>query len=219
MKTIIVVTLAFIAGCSSHYFSSDPLKRTRREATGSVLRVSALSHPSKGTGFITSIKDKPAFITNAHVCHSPTEVLVAEWGKDVYPLIVTAFLPQLDLCICEIIGGEKLRPLTRARYNNPPGTAVTTAGFPLGRYFRVMMGEIEAYNFDDTPIHMATSIFAVPGQSGSPVFNEDMEVVGVLFAVDHQVTHTAFVIPVDVLNNEIVKLEKLLDESDDSAHN
>jgi S1-C subfamily serine protease len=198
-----------LAGCSSLVFKMDDALTMRRLVEKSIVRV-LHETGGGGTGFVVMLGSRKVVVTNDHVCGEESYELTAlsDHTRERYPLTIIAATSMADLCIADILGAEALPPLRLAATTPELGTTVYTFGHPLLRSLRLESGQVEEYLPGFIPPAYATNIFALPGQSGSPVLNSRLEVVGVLFAIDRPDTHTAYVIPVEMLHAMMHALEK-----------
>lgn len=218
MRVLAVMAL-LVVGCSTIVVHRDAALALRRQVEKSVVRV---LHESGGggTGFIVMMGERKVVVTNDHVCGGE-EVLMAlsDQTGESYPLTVLTSTPMADLCIADILGAEALPPLRVGTSTPPLGTTVYTVGHPLLRSLRLESGQIEAYLPQFGPPAYSTNIFVLPGQSGSPVLDGELNVVGIIFARDVAETHTAYVIPVELLNIMLSGLEEELSKADGAGSN
>jgi S1-C subfamily serine protease len=153
---------------------------------------------STGSGF--AISDH-AFITNRHVVGGANLLQVSTFdGHDVEVTTAGAAV-MADLAIVFTV---QTLPATvhLAQANPPPGAGVTAVGFPLGGPLTTSHGKVLGYEKDpigwsslpmmlnDAPIQH--------GSSGSAVFNDDGELVGVVYAGTGPGSYYA--VPVGILN-------------------
>ncbi|MDN4607730.1 S1C family serine protease [Sporosarcina highlanderae] len=156
----------------------------------------------KGTGF--SISENGTIVTNYHVIENDSYITVVFPEDGRYNATVLEAYPEIDLAVLEINGND-LPSLSVAKdvvmEENDP---ITFIGNPLSFKGIANQGIIL------TPILLKNwteevSIIKAPvyrGNSGSPVINDDGEVIGVVFAtLDHQVHgKVGLFIPIDLFH-------------------
>lgn len=125
----------------------------------------------------------PDFSEEKHTFTSDSFSLVTDFKGDAYPALVFGISKKLDICLLMVkkINLEKLNLAT-----NPPsyGEKVYSMGFPAGSFSVNVTPIFEGYfsGIDHDPKHKR-SIFTIPttnGSSGSPVFNEFGDVLGIV---------------------------------------
>jgi S1-C subfamily serine protease len=218
MRFFVILAL-LIAGCSTLVFRADEALALRRRVAKSVVRV-VHETGGGGTGFIVMLSERKIVVTNDHVCDGGDAIrAISDETGESYPLTVIASTPTADLCFSDILGAEALPPLAIGTETPELGTTVYTLGHPLLRNLRLESGQIEAYLPAFDPPAYSTNIFVLPGQSGSPVLDSSLAVVGVIFARDTAETHTAYVIPVEVLNITLDGLKEQLKHAGNTTDN
>ena len=194
MKTIVLLSflLAGFIGCSSLE------KNTKSNAVQLVI------NGMHGTGYYLTIKNKNYIITNAHVCFGSiySDVLLgriyvrpnakfhyqAQNIKYSTPLKGLKINVFYDLCLIPTKKGDHF-PLAESKVGEKifyhtftkRGLAITKKGVVLSNEMRNLIIRTPKISFvHKEAIHLSTK--TVPGESGSVVFNEKKEVVGVIFA-------------------------------------
>jgi S1-C subfamily serine protease len=165
-----------------------------------------------GTGFLVKTQNgNTVILTNRHICRmdpSKSYVLL-EQGLSVYAARILVISSLTDLCIIqappEIVASRIAYKLSAE--DPTPGEHVTVYGHPYlrpltrsaGRYVNTSREpldmESEALAFDPKKVVRIGSIdfMVFPGNSGSPLLNDDDEVIGIIFAYD--VTRAGLFIP------------------------
>jgi len=136
-----------------------------------------------GTGFQILNKNKKIIITNEHVCAKSADNTVA--------ISTTMFLPfwmpktiiavDKDHDLCAIEGSTHLDTFKLAPTLKPWQT-VHYYGFPLNLGLALYTAQTQNY-LVDSDYQVVLNNIAIPGQSGSPVLNENEEVIGVIKAL------------------------------------
>ncbi len=152
-----------------------------------------LSRERRGTGF--NIRDYGMIVTNRHVISNARAITVSFLGKGTYQARQWMVSPDADLAII-LLEEEGLPTVSLEEMTLPGfGEEVFIIGNPLG-FPRVMMqGNVEGYRHDAEGTKQVMEIKAPihRGSSGSPVFNEKGQVVGVVYAA------------IEASNNEDIK--------------
>jgi large subunit ribosomal protein L28 len=162
-----------------------------------------LVHVSNGTGFqVESPSGKKYIVTNNHVCsrsHINSNVTIISQKGIVFFRKILKQSEHTDLCIIE--PADELPSLGIAD-GYIVGEPVRTIGYPASGPLVMLSGEIIGSTWLPLGIHgepasaVMTSVFAIPGSSGSPVINIFGKVSGIVFATrntDH--TWWAYAIP------------------------
>lgn len=155
-----------------------------------------------GTGF--NISPDGLIVTNAHVVSGGGYVtLFFPTGEQrVYVAHEVTEIDGADLALVDI-DGEDLPCVDMADYLPEAGQEVIFIGNPLGYDWTISEGTVAGMvNIDDTqviclegPVH--------PGSSGSPVFDSESRVVGVIFAKLIQEDDLGLAIPISSLTDYI----------------
>lgn len=162
----------------------------------------------KGTGF--AISDNGYIVTNEHVIDRARSIVVAFPLDGFYEAEVVENHPEVDLAILKV-NGKNLPYLPLAEsYEFQQNEHVTFIGNPL--YFTGIVYEgtvldtILLDGWEEEVYMMNAPVYR--GNSGSPVMNEDGEVIGVVFATTkhEKLGEVGLFIPVELL-------QTLLEES------
>lgn len=185
LKTFNYPSLGFLR--ESWELSRDPQVRELRQA---VVRVEARQAGTTqaaavertGTGF--NINSSGLIVTNRHLVEAAEHITVSFSGSGRHRAVSWYWSETADLALI-ILDSEEL-PLVKLNreYELSSGEAVTVIGNPLSFTGIALHGNVEATGqvgrsgepvvVINTPIH--------PGHSGSPLFNEAGQVVGVVYA-------------------------------------
>ncbi|GAB4204966.1 MAG: hypothetical protein Fur0023_13270 [Bacteroidia bacterium] len=171
-----------------------------------------------GTGFL--ISDKGYVVTNEHVISKSNQIYVENNGKTYKAELVTVDKAN-DIAILKIsdtafkVKSEMILNI-RDNFNANLGAYVYTVGYPLalegmGKEPKFADGKISAKTgFEGAVNSFQTTIPVQPGNSGSPVFNEQGEVIGIINAkyrggdnVSYAVKSTFIKNLIDALPNDI----------------
>ena len=143
------------------------------------LYVKGKDSASEGSGFIVS--NEGHILTNAHVIGNGI-VYVRTYDGTQYRATQLKSDSELDLAIIRIVSAPKSFPHVLIGNSNTVarGDPVTVIGNPLGARFEhsVMIGIVSGTNRGAGLFQLSIPTF--PGISGSPVFNKNNRVIGVM---------------------------------------
>jgi hypothetical protein len=139
-----------------------------------------------GTGTIVEVDGKHyvATFAHGHAASPPVQlgqkIIVQAYNGRRFTTTAVAVDVQGDCSLLEFHAGyrAKVPPLRVAMYPPSAGERVRTAGFPMSQELRDRLTQVVAASARE--IHIAAD--SIPGDSGSPVVNEDGELVGILVA-------------------------------------
>ena len=170
-----------------------------------------------GTGFSISRNDEGSdVLTNKHVCSagdSAKYTLTDHNGNKVGAKFIRV-ADHSDLCLLHT--EALIKPVKLAAHDARRGDHVMAVGAPHGVYPNFTDGIVSGYCPVDIAgpsfeVHLraeCTSIPIYPGNSGSPVFNDSDEVVGIMFAGRSDAEHMTAMVPVGLIY-------QFLDQSND----
>ncbi|AXH99474.1 serine protease [Sporosarcina sp. PTS2304] len=154
---------------------------------------------SKGTGY--SISEDGTILTNYHVVEENNSVLVSFPKGERFPATVIETFPSIDMAVIQVQGQNlpylKLADKTEF-YDSEP---IYLIGNPLS--FSGIANEgntldyIQLPGWKDTVVMIKAPVYR--GNSGSPVINENGEVIGTIFATLEEDTYgkVGLFIPID----------------------
>lgn len=174
---------AFVFLRESWSLTDDPLVRELREAVV-LVTVDNRSGPPRqlrGTGF--NIDPKGLVVTNRHLIDDAALIRVSFPGRGTFIAEKWSISPHVDLAVLSLQAEDlPTVPLSGTRIN--PGEEVIVIGNPM-QFARIANKGVLAgyyyYGSREIPLLLVEAMI-YPGSSGSPLFNEQGEVVGIVFA-------------------------------------
>ena len=171
---------ASYSGSSSTNFSGSLIDKLDKR----VVFISAYTGDkgSSGSGFFVS---KNGYVmTNAHVVDGADRLYVTTLDGDKIKAEIIDSNDKLDLALIRLVTGKKNFPANRIGNSNNlrKGQPIIMIGNPLGAKYdhSVLTGIISGFNRHNGSIQL--SIPSYPGSSGSPIFNHQGKVIGVMRA-------------------------------------
>ena len=137
---------------------------------------------SSGSGFFVS--KNGCIMTNAHVVDGSDRLYVTTLNGDKIKAEIIDSNAKIDLALIRLVTGKKNFSTSRIgnSTNLKKGQPIIMIGNPLGARYEhtVLTGIISGFNRHNGSIQL--SIPSYPGSSGSPVFNSQGRVIGVMRA-------------------------------------
>lgn len=154
---------------------------------------------SRGTGF--SISDDGIILTNHHVIEGEEAVTVAFPDNGLFKADVVETYPSIDLAVLDANGSDLPHLSLAEETTFEKDETVRFIGNPLRFQGIANKGEIIDYtslsDWEEEVIMIQAPIYR--GNSGSPIINQDGEVIGVVFATLHHEEHgrVGLFVPID----------------------
>jgi S1-C subfamily serine protease len=159
-----------------------------------------------GTGF--NIDGRGVIVTNHHVIKDALNMVITFPDGKVYKAVNWASKPEFDLAVITMQADQL--PVVPLNTEEQPasGDKVRVVGNPLGLNNVVAEGQVEQYLMvGDKPARVfGISAPVYPGNSGSPVFDHDGRVVGVVFGNWHRQVNG-----VDKVTGLAIPIQEVLD--------
>ena len=164
-----------------------------------------------GTGFAV---DAHTLVTNRHVIEDTAELQVTTYDGRTIDVTAASATTVADLAI--ITTDQSMRAFAELAQEDPAeGDAITVTGYPNGGKLTTVSGVVLGATPDPLGAAMgevlATTAEVEPGSSGSPVLNEDGEIVGVIYAKNE--SEQSFMVAVSVLRTLLDQDQLLVPQS------
>lgn len=160
--------------------SGDPLVEEVRDSVVQVY-VESRSGSRRGSGF--NIEPDGLVVTNRHIIENATSARVSFPGFGTFRVHEWFASPYVDLAVLRL-QAEDLPTVTISDAPVLPGEEILVIGNPL-QFVRIAnMGTLAGYRENrgrEAPLLVVEALI-YRGNSGSPVFNDRGEVIGVIFA-------------------------------------
>ncbi len=168
----------------SRELKQDEIVQQLQQGVVEIHRITSLTSrgEQRGTGF--NISPKGFIITNRHVIEDAIAIRVSFPKGPTFHVYEYFFHPTRDLALIQLQQSDLPSVFLHTGKLPLIGDGVTIIGNPLGFPLVAMTGVISNYGHlpGETGLTMEIQAPIHQGSSGSPVFNEKGEVVGVVFA-------------------------------------
>ncbi|MFD1849964.1 S1C family serine protease [Oceanobacillus bengalensis] len=161
------------------------------------------SENSKGTGF--AFTEDGFILTNYHVIEDKNSLAAAFSEEGLFEVEVIDTYPSIDLAVLKV-DGENLPHLTLSEDPSiEEDDAIRFIGNPLRFNGIANEGNIIGYtalsDWEEEVVMIEAPVYR--GNSGSPILNEDGEVIGVIFATINSDAHgkVGLFVPIDLFYN------------------
>ena len=161
---------------------------------------------SKGTGF--AISSDGYILTNYHVIDDGTNILVAFPEEGLFSAEIVKEYPDVDLALLKAESDVELPYLNLAEQTIfDENETINFIGNPLAFNGIANKGSIIGYtqlkSWEEPVLMIEAPVYR--GNSGSPIINQDGQVIGVIFATLNHDTHgkVGLFIPIDYYHDKI----------------
>lgn len=183
----------------SSLFSQDVDKKLHQKCLYPTVYIGNIKKTGFGSGVIIrsdKVGDeyKNVFITCNHLFYygdytgyEVKQFIYEDWSQvkttKSYPCYVYGMNPELDLAVGVFYSEEEM-PIAQINMNSKAyiGNDIFRIGCGLGEEPRLDYGKITGIKVNITRPHIRTSIHTIPGDSGSPVF-QDYEIIGIMVSI------------------------------------
>jgi len=195
--TIVLFSIFAISCCHKHNVGflhySSPKKVIAKDAVVFItVNTITLKKNSQSSGTGVAVKndgDKTLILTAGHICIDQIdpgliigEILVIDIYGNAYHSEIQSISKNFDLCLLSI---KKQMPTTSISKQSPKsGDKIGYSGYPTGLYMPGLLHHFDGYMAGVDP--MGDHIYNTPvvgGSSGSPIYNEKGEIIGLVSAV------------------------------------
>lgn len=165
---------------------------------------------ASGSGFL--IDGKGYLVTNAHIVRKSNNIVVINNKGEQYKAVVAKIFTDKDIAILKI-DDEAFKPIGSLPYgirksSTDVAEPIYTLGFPRNEivYSEGYLSAKTGFNGDTLSCQLG--IAANRGNSGSPVFNNDGEVIGVISTKEMEAEGVAFAVQSKFIFTAIDELKK-----------
>lgn len=165
-----------------------------------------------GSGTCFYLKQYNVFVTNYHVVEGFREVGIQDNDKNSYLAKVIMVNPSKDIALLSV--DEDFSSLPEMQLSDIPeiaiGQKIQVAGYPYGMPFSVTEGTVSSpKQLMGNHYLIQTDAAVNPGNSGGPMFNEQLELIAVTVSKIKDADNMGFGIPVITLKGILDKIENL----------
>lgn len=234
MKHLILTLFIIFNFISKDAKASTIYPSSVTEYASTVVMIMNKGETGGGTGVIWhSTKERSFILTNKHICEVTAHGGEAIKDEHKYPVAAQKESSEHDLCLISIESDLNIN--TEIAENPPHiYSKATIAGFPHLLPETVVTGHFskrheitvqtgsrpcDLKEFKENPMGCVTEGFPIlqdydaqlvtatilPGNSGSPVFNDDGEIAGLVFASDSRELSYAEIVPQEYVKNFVTK--------------
>lgn len=225
---ILFIVCAFLLLFNIVLVLSNPIKIEERNfdtVSNSVVSIHTYTgntQNKKGSGFIYKVaKDKAYILTNNHVIENVTSVKVYVTEEKSVDATILGHDNYLDIAVLSIENNNyKALKINKENALNI-GDIVYTIGTPLNNEFynstsSGIISKVSRLHYENNSNEnilmdmIQTDILSNPGNSGGPLFNEKLEVIGICTSnidVNNGLSGISFAVPIKHVMNKITELE------------
>ena len=225
---ILFIVCAFLLLFNIVLVLSNPIKIEERNfdtVSNSVVSIHTYTgntQNKKGSGFIYKVaKDKAYILTNSHVIENVTSVKVYVTEEKSVDATILGHDNYLDVAVLSIENNNyKALKINKDNALNI-GDIVYTIGTPLNNEFynstsSGIISKVSRLHYENNSNEnilmdmIQTDILSNPGNSGGPLFNEKLEVIGICTSnidVNNGLSGISFAVPIKHVMNKITELE------------
>lgn len=225
---ILFIVCAFLLLFNIVLVLSNPIKIEERNfdtVSNSVVSIHTYTgntQNKKGSGFIYKVaKDKAYILTNNHVIENVTSVKVYVTEEKSVDATILGHDNYLDVAVLSIENNNyKALKINKENALNI-GDIVYTIGTPLNNEFynstsSGIISKVSRLHYENNSNEnilmdmIQTDILSNPGNSGGPLFNEELEVIGICTSnidVNYGLSGISFAVPIKHVMNKITELE------------
>jgi len=161
----------------SRTLEEDPLVKELQQSVVSLNVRGAGGVVSHGTGF--NLDPQGLIVTNRHVVEEAMFLQVNFPGEGKYRVTDWVKSKEDDLALLKLEGEKNLPHVELAERRAEPGQEILVIGNPLRLHRIAMQGKV----LEASPSQIVVGDASIhQGHSGSPVFNREGEVLGVIYA-------------------------------------
>lgn len=225
---ILFIVCAFLLLFNIVLVLSNPIKIEERNfdtVSNSVVSIHTYTgntQNKKGSGFIYKVaKDKAYILTNNHVIENVTSVKVYVTEEKSVDATILGHDNYLDVAVLSIENNNYKALKINKENDLNIGDIVYTIGTPLNNEFynstsSGIISKVSRLHYENNSNEnilmdmIQTDILSNPGNSGGPLLNEELEVIGICTSnidVNNGLSGISFAVPIKHVMNKITELE------------